>query len=153
MKCPAVLSALLFLFFLLCQCYAFQPLSQLLQVVRRRQHQPCSSPSMVILSAVPPDRETIMARNNARTCVKSFLTQRAIQSFLFLLEECRDPHSGKWIQEFLGLKNILEYHGTGAFDIDRFPYWEMVLLEMMEQPKGKKKKKKKKKFCCHISSK
>ncbi|CAB9524729.1 expressed unknown protein (Partial), partial [Seminavis robusta] len=83
------------------------------------------------------DRATIMARNDARTCVKSFLTQRAIQSFMFLLEECRDPHSGKWIEDFLGLANLGNYHGTGAFDIDRFASWEMVLFEMMERPKDK----------------
>lgn len=39
--------------------------------------------------------EEIVAYNNARLCPKSFLTQRAIQSFVYLLEECRDPHSGK----------------------------------------------------------
>jgi hypothetical protein len=95
-----------------------------------------SSSSLSAGSYGDKDRDAIMARNNARTCVKSFLTQRAIQSFMFLLEECRDPHSGKWIQEFLGLQNLLEYHGTGAFDIDRFPQWEAVLLDMMEKPKG-----------------
>ena len=81
-------------------------------------------------------REAIMARNNARCCCKAFLTQRSIQSFMFLMAECRDPHSGKWIEDFLGLQNLSQYHGTGAFDIDRFPSWELVLLEMMEQPKG-----------------
>ena len=81
-------------------------------------------------------REAIMARNSARCCCKAFLTQRALQSFMFLMAECRDPHSGKWIEDFLGLQNLSQYHGTGAFDIDRFPSWELVLLEMMEQPKG-----------------
>ena len=81
-------------------------------------------------------RDAIIARNNARCCCKQFLTQRAIQSFMFLMAECRDPHSGKWIEDFLGLQNLSQYHGTGAFDIDRFPSWEMVLLEMMKQPKG-----------------
>jgi len=37
----------------------------------------------------------IVAYNNARLCPKMFLTQRAIQSFCYLLAECRDPHSGK----------------------------------------------------------
>ena len=82
------------------------------------------------------DRESIMARNNARTCVKAFLTQRAIQSFMFLLAECRDPHSGKWIEDFLGLPDLHNFHGTGAFNISRFATWDMVLLEMMEMPKG-----------------
>ena len=34
----------------------------------------------------------------ARTCVRNFLTQRAVQSFLFLLLNCRDPHTAKWLQ-------------------------------------------------------
>ena len=55
---------------------------------------------------------------------------------MFLLEECRDPHSGKWIEDFLGLQNLLNYHGTGAFDINRFATWDRVFLEMMEMPKG-----------------
>lgn len=80
------------------------------------------------------DRKAIMARNDARTCVKAFMTQRAIQSFMFLIAECRDPHSGKWIEDFLGLQNLSEFHGTGAFNISRFPTWETVLLDMMEQP-------------------
>ena len=39
--------------------------------------------------------EEIVAYNNARLCPKLLLTQCAIQSFIHLLEECRDPHSGK----------------------------------------------------------
>ena len=39
--------------------------------------------------------QEIVASNNARLCPKLLLTQRAIQSFVYLLEECRDPHSGK----------------------------------------------------------
>jgi len=39
--------------------------------------------------------QEIIASNNARLCPKLLLTQRAIQSFVYLLEECRDPHSGK----------------------------------------------------------
>ena len=39
--------------------------------------------------------EEIVAYNDARLCPKLLLTQCAIQSFIHLLEECRDPHSGK----------------------------------------------------------
>jgi hypothetical protein len=34
----------------------------------------------------------------ARTCVRNLLTQRAIQSFMFLLLSCRDPHTVQWLQ-------------------------------------------------------
>lgn len=99
----------------------------------------CSSRSGSItsLSALPDrsNHDDIVARNIARTDVRNFLTQRAFQSFMFLAEECRDPHTGKWIQDFLGLQNMLEYHGSGALDIDRFRTWEASLVEMMEQPK------------------
>ena len=93
--------------------------------------------SITALSAFPDrsNHDDIVARNIARTDVRNFLTQRAFQSFMFLAEECRDPHTGKWIQDFLGLQNMLEYHGSGALDIDRFRMWEASLVEMMEQPK------------------
>ena len=38
-------------------------------------------------------------KDDARTDIRNLLTQRSIQSFMRLLEECRDPHSAKWIQE------------------------------------------------------
>jgi hypothetical protein len=39
-----------------------------------------------------------MARNKKRTDVRLFLTQRAIQSFVHLLLETRDPHTVRWIE-------------------------------------------------------
>lgn len=71
---------------------------------------------------------------NPRIDVRNLLTQRAIQSFMFLCEECRDPHSGKWIEEFLGTPNLLNYHGTGAGFVTGLD-WDRPFLEMLEQPK------------------
>ena len=53
---------------------------------------------------------------------------------MYLSEECRDPHSGRWIEDFLGLPNLGGYHGTGAFDVARHPTWDAVLRDVMEQP-------------------
>jgi len=96
---------------------------------------------------------------STRLNVRNLLTQRAIQSFLFLLEQCRDPHSVKWIEDFLqATPNQLRYHGTGApyvvappsltkkdikdavEDDDEKPFkfdgsWDDPLLQMLEQPK------------------
>lgn len=33
-----------------------------------------------------------------RTDVRNFLTQRAFQSFIFLLIQCRDPHTVQWLE-------------------------------------------------------
>lgn len=76
-------------------------------------------------------------RNDARLDVRNLLTQRAIQSFLFLLETVRDPHSIRWIETFLQTKNQLTYHGTGAGYMDRFGdgSWDAPLRAMLEQPK------------------
>jgi len=71
---------------------------------------------------------------NSRIDVRNLLTQRSIQSFMFLCEECRDPHSGRWIEDFLGTKNLLEYHGTGASFVTGV-HWDMPLLEILDQPK------------------
>jgi len=71
---------------------------------------------------------------NSRLDVRNLLTQRAVQSFMFLCAECRDPHSGRWIEEFLGTQNLLEYHGTGASFVTGM-HWDVPLLELLEQPK------------------
>ncbi|KAL7530354.1 hypothetical protein ACHAXR_003441 [Thalassiosira sp. AJA248-18] len=81
--------------------------------------------------------EEIVAYNNARLCPKLLLTQTAIQSFIYMLDECRDPHSGKWIEDFLGLQNLRNYHGTGAFNITQHPTWDAVLYDIMRQPNDK----------------
>lgn len=39
-----------------------------------------------------------MALNKARTDIRNFLTQRAIQSFLFLLTTCRDEATVHWME-------------------------------------------------------
>lgn len=75
-----------------------------------------------------------MANNIARTDVRNFLTQRAIQSFMTLLVSCRDPHTVKWLEEFGGWRKMATYHGLGALNNTRFPSWDSALLEMMEQP-------------------
>eukprot|EP00535_Pseudo-nitzschia_heimii_P012218 CAMPEP_0197198888 /NCGR_PEP_ID=MMETSP1423-20130617/33605_1 /TAXON_ID=476441 /ORGANISM="Pseudo-nitzschia heimii, Strain UNC1101" /LENGTH=347 /DNA_ID=CAMNT_0042652735 /DNA_START=121 /DNA_END=1164 /DNA_ORIENTATION=- len=71
---------------------------------------------------------------NSRIDVRNLLTQRSIQSFMFLCEECRDPHSGRWIEEFLGTKNLLAYHGTGASFVTGVQ-WDRPILEILNQPK------------------
>jgi len=98
---------------------------------RRPQREPKIQP--------PPTRrkmtyDEVVAYNNARLCPKLLLTQRAIQSFVYLLEECRDPHSGKWIEDFLGTANLGNYHGSGAINVTRHPAWDSALRDMMEQP-------------------
>ena len=45
-----------------------------------------------------PCYEDALARNKARTDVRNFLTQRAIQSFICLLDHCRDPHTVAWVE-------------------------------------------------------
>lgn len=71
----------------------------------------------------------------ARTCPRHFLTQRSVQSFMFLCEQCRDPHTVKWIETFSGAHNLRFFHGTGAFNLTRFENWDSFLLEMVEQEK------------------
>eukprot|EP00551_Chaetoceros_affinis_P007280 CAMPEP_0203674620 /NCGR_PEP_ID=MMETSP0090-20130426/16791_1 /ASSEMBLY_ACC=CAM_ASM_001088 /TAXON_ID=426623 /ORGANISM="Chaetoceros affinis, Strain CCMP159" /LENGTH=367 /DNA_ID=CAMNT_0050540557 /DNA_START=268 /DNA_END=1371 /DNA_ORIENTATION=+ len=61
------------------------------------------------------------------------MTQRTIQTFMLLLKQIRDPHTGTWIEHFLDAKNLLSYHGTGAICIDSFPTWDSVFKQMMEK--------------------
>lgn len=39
-----------------------------------------------------------LARNKARTDIRNLLTQRSIQSFVYLLNEVRDIHTTAWIE-------------------------------------------------------
>lgn len=75
-----------------------------------------------------------MKHNIMRTDFRNFLTQRALQSFLHLLMECRDPHTVKWLEDFGGWKNLESFHGTGALNVTRFPSWSSVLMDVMQQP-------------------
>jgi hypothetical protein len=81
------------------------------------------------------DPELAKERNKQRTCVKQFLTQRSIQSFMFLCEQVRDPHTGDWVERLLGSSDLLNFHGTGAFDLTRFPTWDYFFRELIQQPK------------------
>ena len=71
-----------------------------------------------------------------RTCILNFLTQRSIQSFMFLLKEMKDPHSNAWLANFLEMDKrvLLEYHGTGCLDLERFSEWNCFFDELLEQP-------------------
>lgn len=81
------------------------------------------------------DREYAMLQNMKRTCILHFLTQRSLQSFMFLLNDLRDPHTSDWIERFLGANRLIEYHGTGAFNQTQFETWDQYFLDMMKLPK------------------
>eukprot|EP00538_Stauroneis_constricta_P004783 CAMPEP_0119567234 /NCGR_PEP_ID=MMETSP1352-20130426/35344_1 /TAXON_ID=265584 /ORGANISM="Stauroneis constricta, Strain CCMP1120" /LENGTH=442 /DNA_ID=CAMNT_0007616467 /DNA_START=291 /DNA_END=1619 /DNA_ORIENTATION=- len=82
------------------------------------------------------NEEAAQRHNDARTDVRSFVTQRAIQSFMYLLTTVRDPHSVKWMEDFLDTKNQLNFHGTGAGYLERFGgTWDAPLRAMMNRPK------------------
>eukprot|EP00578_Thalassiosira_sp_NH16_P015394 CAMPEP_0181123168 /NCGR_PEP_ID=MMETSP1071-20121207/25737_1 /TAXON_ID=35127 /ORGANISM="Thalassiosira sp., Strain NH16" /LENGTH=596 /DNA_ID=CAMNT_0023208255 /DNA_START=233 /DNA_END=2023 /DNA_ORIENTATION=- len=71
-------------------------------------------------------------------CPKMLLTQRAVQTFVHICEEEEgDPHSGRWLEEFLGLPNFVNYHGTGAFDASAYPTGDAVLYDIMGRPNEK----------------
>ena len=55
---------------------------------------------------------------------------------MFLAEQVRDPHTADWIERLLGKTDLLNFHGTGAFDVDRFPTWDAFFKELIQQPKS-----------------
>jgi len=74
--------------------------------------------------------------NRIRCDVQNLLTQRAIQSFMYLSDSLRDPHSVRWIENFLNTTGSLEYHGVGAGYLERFGgTWEAPLEAMMQAEK------------------
>lgn len=127
---------------LIAQCLAFSPLST--QSLRR---------SPLSLSNQGFRRQSFLSRSkndddggkdsnernrrsetiSSRTDINHFLTQRTIQSFMILLKHMRDPHTGAWIEDFLGSPNLLSYHGTGAICTKTFPTWDSLLREMISR--------------------
>ena len=75
-----------------------------------------------------------MQNNVRRTDFRNFLTQRSLQSFIYLLNSCRDPHTVRWIERFGDWNNLERFHGIGAFNLTRFPTWDTMFLEMMVMP-------------------
>jgi len=75
-----------------------------------------------------------MEYNLRRTDIRSFLTQRSIQSFLQLCISCRDPHTVQWMENKFDWKSIEEYHGTGGINTTLYPHWSSVLLDLLDQP-------------------
>jgi hypothetical protein len=80
------------------------------------------------------DFSDLYERNVDRTCLRRFLTQRSVQSFMFLCQECRDPHTIRWLDEFGNTTDLVYYHGTGAIDPNLFKNWDSYFLQMMERP-------------------
>ncbi|KAL7581311.1 hypothetical protein ACA910_006075 [Epithemia clementina (nom. ined.)] len=74
--------------------------------------------------------------NQLRTDVRIFLTQRALQSFIYLLLSCRDPHTVKWLENMYDFGNLESYHGTGALNLTRFDTWDALLLDLVQRPKA-----------------
>ena len=114
------------------QCHAFSnPVSIRNSISLCQQRQQVSG----ALYATSKENANSNSNNQkARTCVRNFLTQRSIQSFMFLLNEMRDPHTNAWMEDFLESKNLLSYHGSAALDLDRFCEWDSVFNELLDKP-------------------
>jgi len=70
-----------------------------------------------------------------RTCIRYFLNQRAIQSFQRLQIFSRDPHTVKWLERKLESNNLVQYHGTGAFNSTKLGSWDTLLINLLNEPK------------------
>merc|ERR1712238_528111 len=69
---------------------------------------------------------TFYLQDDARTDIRNLLTQRSIQQFMKLCEDCRDPHTVSWLNDYLlhptdsntaveqQQYSIMDYYGTGS---------------------------------------
>jgi hypothetical protein len=79
-----------------------------------------------------PKKEEALSPQQARTDIRNFLTQRALQSFIFLLYNLRDGATIRWLQEtYPDLVNIEHYHGTGALNLTQWNTWDSILTDML----------------------
>jgi hypothetical protein len=60
-------------------------------------------------------RDDIGELNKARTDIRNFLTQRAIQSFIFLLSHCRDSATVQWLE--VSIKRSFKSYGFSTFNV------------------------------------
>jgi hypothetical protein len=90
--------------------------------------------TMTVLFAASDERRNAADNRKARTCVRNFLTQRSIQSFMWLLKTMRDPYTNVWLEDFLGNTNLLQFHGSAALDLRRFHEWDSVFKELIQKP-------------------
>ena len=56
---------------------------------------------------------------------------------MFLLTQIRDPHTANWIENMANATNLLEYHGSGAFNLTRYPDWDSIFVDMIDRPRSK----------------
>ena len=76
----------------------------------------------------------VFALNRAKTDIRNFLTQRAIQSFMFLLNSCRDGATVRWLEQKFEVRNLDNFHGTGAFNLTKYPEWDNILTDLLFTP-------------------
>ena len=72
--------------------------------IRKINHRPTSSTtesSSAVVCKLSPSSSSgddFWVRNKARTDIRNFLTQRSIQSFAYLLNQCREEHTIRWLE-------------------------------------------------------
>lgn len=54
---------------------------------------------------------------------------------MFLLADLRDVHTLDWFERFLNTPKLLQFHGTGAFNMTRFETWDSYFLELQNVQK------------------
>jgi len=93
---------------------------------------PSSSSTLLSLSSSP---DNINGEGfKTRTDIRNFLTQRSIQSFVYLLNQCREEHTVRWLEKTLDFTSIDNFHGTGAFNQTKFPEWDSIFLDCVDRP-------------------
>jgi hypothetical protein len=90
--------------------------------------------NLLILRATADENDAFF-HNLKRTCIKQFMSQRAFQTFMFLLTDFRDPHTADWLERFLNAPSLIDFHGTGALNMTRFEKWDSYFMELMHMPK------------------
>jgi hypothetical protein len=121
-------------------------------------------PPLLSSSRPPPEEPPLQDYNNEipeAADFRQFLNQCAIQSFLFLLTQTRDPHTIKWLDSFTrptmgpyGSNEIesplqqqgfvetdkrlnsrlLQYHGLSAMNTTIFKTWDSYFKLLLQEP-------------------
>jgi hypothetical protein len=69
-------------------------------------------------------------RGQMKRMIKDFVTQRAVQTYLFTLEQVGDRNAFEWIEGYMGHHGLSRVHGYGALRTG----WQEYLNGMMRLP-------------------
>lgn len=86
--------------------------------------------SLLLMSLRDRGESSFNERNHMGKMIKDFVTQRAVQTHLFVIEQVGDRNDFDWLEGYMGHQGLSNVHGYGALR----GHWKDYLSGMMRLP-------------------